>query len=183
VKARESWKAARKQLLRAIEGAAMLVRSLAGLWFAIRMNGPKMAFVAVACDQLGKSRRTIGVGRGCLAASSHRCRTPNPSPRLPCPLLLFSATQHQWFNSINYLYIISITGLRRLTIAQFNHGTHIVRSSCRRLKATQSRTVSVKRAHFHVNPAAAGRSSVMALIQYVLVALQEATRAVYISCK
>ena len=54
VKARESWEAARKQLLRAIEGAAMIVRSPAGSWFAIRMKGSKMAFVGgvatVACD-------------------------------------------------------------------------------------------------------------------------------------
>lgn len=62
VKARESWRVARKQLLRAMEGAAMFVRSLAGLWFAIRMNGPKMAFVAMACDQPWEVQTVVGVG-------------------------------------------------------------------------------------------------------------------------
>jgi hypothetical protein len=41
LKTRVSWVVARKQLLLAIDGAAMFVRSLTGLWFAIRMNGPK----------------------------------------------------------------------------------------------------------------------------------------------
>jgi hypothetical protein len=41
VKALRSWVVARKQLLLAMDGAAMFVRSLTGLWFAIRMNGPK----------------------------------------------------------------------------------------------------------------------------------------------
>jgi hypothetical protein len=91
VKARESWRVARKQLLRAMEGAAMFVRSLAGLWFAIRMSGPKMAFVAVACDQPCKSRRSKAAIGGALRASSaaaelqsllHLCHV------VPCSLLV-----------------------------------------------------------------------------------------------
>jgi hypothetical protein len=62
VKALRSWVVARKQLLLAMDGAAMFVRSLTGLWFAIRMNSPKMAFGAVACDQPGKSRWSSASG-------------------------------------------------------------------------------------------------------------------------
>jgi hypothetical protein len=160
----------------------MFVRSLTSLWFAIRMNGPKMAFVAVACDHSWKSRRVVGVGgalRPLPLPNSESFSTSTCTH--PCPVVFYTTT------SIYHITIRVFFSIRRRVssrLGSYHYGTHLIHSSCRRLKATsQSRTVSVRRAPSLVNLVAAGRSSVMVLIQYVPVALQEAIRVVYTSCK
>jgi hypothetical protein len=129
------------------------------LWHVINLGSPD-----------GRRRR------GCPA-----CSAPAPSPLLPCPAVFYMYTT----TSIIQISVFSSLPGRCVSsrFDSYHHGTHVIRSLCRHLKATLSRMVSVRRAPSLVNLVAAGRSNVMALTQYVPVALQEATRVVYTSCK